>query len=118
MAENGSRNLDVSALTWMVLLISIAAGLVAFFYTKDFILLICIPLVIFGVYEMFSSIVKNHQNDQFGTNESSVAVFWGFVIVTIGGAGLVFKYTGSLIITLVFALLMGAAYMAFRLFRK
>ena len=117
--ESGDKgNLNIGALSMMVILIALAAGLIVYFFTKDIILTICVPLIVIGLYELISSLIRNHENDQFGTNEAGAAVFWGFIIVTLGGMGVVYKYTNSLIITAVFALLMGAAYMAVRLFRR
>ena len=118
MASGSKGSLNIGALTWMVMLIAAAIGLAIYFYTKDIIVTVSVPLLIMGAYELISSLIRNRENDQFGTNEAGAAVFWGFIILTLGGAGVVWWYTGSIIIVAIFAILMGAAYMAVRLFNR
>lgn len=112
---DAARKYNVNGLTGVIILLCIAVGLLLFFTTGNIIKSICIPVVIFGVYEILSSLIRNNQIDQFGTSESGAALFWGFVFVIIGGAGLVFVYADNLIFVAIFIVLIAAVYLVVRM---
>jgi len=116
MTEENSE--AVNAFTGIALLVSVAIGLLIFFTTSDAVMSICTPLLIFGAYEIISSVMRSRVNDQFGTNESDAAVLWGFVFIIAGGAGFVYTFSSNLLLVAIFIVLAIALYLVVRIARS
>ena len=118
MAENESRTISWGAITGAVVLLSIAFGLLYYYYTSLWIPAIGIPLLIIGIYEAISSVARSKKVDQFGTSESGAAVVWGFVFIAIGGAMLIFQYSDNIIFPIVFAIVVIVLYLVVSMLNK
>ena len=116
MASESNGSLNIHALTWMMLFISVAIGLAVYYFTKEIMPTISAPILLFGIYELLSSVLRTKERNMFGTSEAGASIFWGFVITTIGGAGFAWYFSHSFIVVAIFIVLMGAAYMALRVF--
>ncbi len=118
MAEEKTRNVNMGAVTGAVVLLAIVIGLLYYYFTKDWIPAIGIPLLIIGIYEILSSFFRSSVNDRYGTNEAGAAVLWGFLAIAIGGAIIIYQYADSIIIPVAFAIIVLVLYILTRSFRK
>ena len=109
---------NMGAITAAVVLLAIVVGLLYYYVTSDWLPAIGILILLIGVYELISSFFRNTANDQFGTNESGAAALWGFLLIAVGGAMLIYRYSNDIIIPVVFAILIIVAYIIYAMFRK
>ena len=112
------KSVNWSAITAAVILLSVAIGLIYYYVQSDLIPSICIPLIIIGVFEIGSSFVKSKEVDQFGTSVSQAAMIWGYLFIAAGGAGIIYQYTDSIIIPIVFVIIVIVVYILTRAFGK
>ena len=109
---NGNTNWG--AITGAAVLLSIAAGLITFYMDGSWLLAIAVPIVIFGTFELLSSFFRNDEADRWGTSDSGAAVFYGFTLLAIGGAMLVFHLANNNIFPIVYAIVLAAIYLLLR----
>ncbi|MBQ7621275.1 MAG: hypothetical protein IJV02_02545 [Candidatus Methanomethylophilaceae archaeon] len=109
-----SSNTNWGAITGAMLLLSIAAGLICFYVDGSWLMAIGLPIVIFGTFELLSSFFRNSEEDRWGTSESGAAVFFGFTLLAIGGAILVYHFANDIIFPIVYAIVLAAVYLLLR----
>ena len=110
MSEEEAKISKGGAYGSVMVIIGIIIGLLMFYYDMGFIPVICVPLIFIGVYLIISSFGRSQVEDVQGTSEAGAALLWGFVMIAVGGAGLVYLFSDSLIIPIVFALVMLICY--------
>ncbi|MBO4552111.1 MAG: hypothetical protein J5673_02810 [Candidatus Methanomethylophilaceae archaeon] len=106
---------EIGTLTWIAALAAIITGLVVYIFLKDILLSVSVFFIFIGVYELSSVCLRNHENDQFGTNDASASLLWGFLFLTVGGVALTFDYTGDILKTVIVGLAILLVYNVIRL---
>ena len=108
-------NSNLNAMTWIAILVSLAVGLVVFYVYNDLLLAASLFLLLMGLYEVCSSIVRNGVNNQYGTNESDAALMWGFVLLTLGCMGITYYLTKEWIFTILSGIAIAVVYLVIRI---
>ena len=106
MSDNENAPKKRGNFTAIVVLLAIVVGLLIYYAMPSIVVAICVPILIIGAYEIASSFSRSTQADRFGTSDSGAALFWGFLFVAIGGAGIIHSQTGNIIFAVVFFLVM------------
>jgi uncharacterized membrane protein HdeD (DUF308 family) len=112
------KPMDWGAITGAVILIAIAVGLVYYYCTSIVWPALGLPLLIFGVYELISSLFRSTENDRWGTSEAGAASIFGFIFIAIGGALIIIEYADSIIIPILFIIAVMVLYIVFALLRR
>ena len=116
MAEETQKSFG--KMTIIAILLGAIVSLVYYYYTSNWLPAIGLFLLVVGVYELLSSFFRSTEDDRWGTNESGAAALFGFLMVAVGGAIVVYQYADSIIIPIVFALAVIILYVVYSLFRK
>ena len=111
MSEETETSNKKGSFILIVVLCAIILGLLMYYFQVNWIVDLCVPLVLIGLFEIGASFNRATEKDQFGTSESGAAMFWGFTFLAIGGAGIVFALTGEWVFVIIFALVMGVIYL-------
>ena len=105
MSDNENAPKRSGNTTAIVVLLAIVIGLLLYYAMPSIVVAICVPIMIIGVYEIAVSFTRNSNPDRFGTSDSTAALFWGFLFLAIGGAGMIHSLTGNIIFAIVFFLI-------------
>ncbi len=118
MSDDGVSNARWGTAGAIAIILAVVVGLLIYYFTGQVVAAIGVPIVIIGVYEVYSSFRKSKETDQFGTSLSGAALLWGFVFISIGGAVFAYDFTHSIIIAIVVILVVMALYIAVKSFGK
>lgn len=90
-----------SAISAVALLISIALGLLLFWYTGDILDALWGILIVFGIYMAVASAFRAKDADGFGPSPADAAAAGGIMVLGVGLAGLSYSLMGEVIISVV-----------------
>ena len=116
MSEGGNRNWGT--ITAAVVLLAVVVGLLYFYFTGLWLPAIGLPILIVGVYMLFSAFLRSSEPDRYGTSDSGAATLYGFILIAIGGAIVVYQYAENLIFTAAFAIVIVVLYLITAAVRK
>ncbi len=114
MSDNSESKKKGQTYSGVMILIGIIIGLLMFYFGYGIIPVFCVPITLIGVYLIISSFNRDTVPDFWGTSASGAALLWGFFMIAIGGAGLVYMAMHSVIISVVFALVILVLYLLAR----
>ncbi len=105
MSEGEKAPINTGKTTAAVVLLAIVLALLLYYFNQNIIAVICLPILVFGFYEVASSYARSSTPDRYGTSQAGAAIFWGFLAIAIGFGGIVYAYAHSAILAAVAFLL-------------
>ncbi len=109
--SNPQRNWGL--FTLIAMLAAVAVGLIYYYYNGNIIVSISFMVLIIGIYLLISSMARDSTPDRWGTSDAYAGAMGGFLLIAIGGAGIVNNYADSIIIPIVYIIvimILAAAY--------
>lgn len=114
MSEEEKQKKSGGNMTIVVVLLVIAVCLLFGYLTKSWLLAIFVGVLAIGVFLILASATRSKQPDRYGTSESDSAYVFGFMITSIGVAGVVFALTMNFIFALMAWIIVVALYFAIK----
>lgn len=114
MSEEAKQKKGSGNMTIVIVLLAIAAALLIGYLTGSWLAAIFLAILAIGVFLIFASGTRSKEPDRYGTSESDSAYVFGFMITSIGVAGVVFAFTMNFIYALIAWILVIALYFAIK----
>ncbi|AMK13782.1 hypothetical protein AUP07_0733 [methanogenic archaeon mixed culture ISO4-G1] len=119
MVDDTPKTHSWGTISAIVFLLAVIVGLIYYYYvSNNLIAAVCLVILIGGIYMVISALMRSTAKDQWGTSESGAAALFGFLMLAVGGAGMIYVFADGFVLPLIYAILMIVLYLIYALAMK